>query len=41
MSVVILLSIGDYNQEGSIRRQELWDSCKILGIPESNITLCK
>ncbi|XP_069684023.1 N-acetylglucosaminyl-phosphatidylinositol de-N-acetylase [Periplaneta americana] len=38
---LLCLSEGDYNQEGSIRRQELWDSCKILGIPDSNITLCK
>ncbi|XP_023713340.1 N-acetylglucosaminyl-phosphatidylinositol de-N-acetylase [Cryptotermes secundus] len=38
---ILCLSEGDYNQEGVVRKQELWDSCRILGIPDSNITLCK
>ncbi|KAG8228867.1 hypothetical protein J437_LFUL007603 [Ladona fulva] len=29
-----------YNQ-GSLRKNELWDSCDILGIPEGNITVCQ
>lgn len=38
---ILCLSEGDYDQEGVVRKQELWDSCRILGIPDSNITLCK
>lgn len=30
---------GDYYQKGKLRKQELWNSCTTLGIPESNIFL--
>lgn len=32
-------SAGDYYQKGKQRKQELWNSCTTLGIPESNIFL--
>ncbi|KAJ9588904.1 hypothetical protein L9F63_017782, partial [Diploptera punctata] len=38
---LLCLTEGNYNKEGKVRRRELWNSCKILGIPDSNITLCK
>lgn len=38
---LLCLSTGNYYKQGPIRKQELWDSCKILGIPDTNITLCK
>ncbi|PSN52927.1 hypothetical protein C0J52_03013 [Blattella germanica] len=38
---LLCLSEGNYHKEGIIRRKELWKSCEILGIPDSNITLCK
>lgn len=36
---LLCLSKGNYDKEGSRRKKELWDSCRILGIPDSNITL--
>lgn len=36
---ILCLSKGNFENKGSFRRKELWDSCRILGIPESNITL--
>ncbi|KAK7794435.1 hypothetical protein R5R35_003808 [Gryllus longicercus] len=38
---LLCLSNGDFRNEGKQRKSELWKSCKILGIPEDNITLCK
>uniref|UniRef100_A0A1B6D1I9 N-acetylglucosaminylphosphatidylinositol deacetylase n=1 Tax=Clastoptera arizonana TaxID=38151 RepID=A0A1B6D1I9_9HEMI len=37
---LLCISVGDYYKLGSVRKHELWNSCKILGIPEENITLC-
>lgn len=30
---------GDFDKQGKLRKQELWDSCEILGIIPQNITL--
>ncbi|XKL64852.1 hypothetical protein PGB90_004938 [Kerria lacca] len=38
---LLCFSYGDYNQKGRQRKQELWQSCSFLGIPESNIFLQK
>lgn len=38
---LLCLTEGNYNKEGKVRRRELWKSCKMLGIPDSNIMLCK
>ncbi|XP_022184545.2 N-acetylglucosaminyl-phosphatidylinositol de-N-acetylase [Nilaparvata lugens] len=37
---LLCLSNGNFRKLGSKRKQELWDSCKTLGIPDSHITLC-
>lgn len=36
---LLCLSKGNYDKEGGKRKKELWESCRILGIPDSNITL--
>ncbi|KAK3927048.1 Ribitol-5-phosphate xylosyltransferase 1 [Frankliniella fusca] len=36
---LLCLSKGNYDKEGGRRKKELWESCRILGIPDSNITL--
>ncbi|KAH8369257.1 hypothetical protein KR009_005983 [Drosophila setifemur] len=36
---ILCLSNGNFDQQGQVRRQELWRSCSKLGIPESNIVL--
>ncbi|EDV41755.1 uncharacterized protein Dana_GF17341 [Drosophila ananassae] len=36
---ILCLSNGNFEQQGKVRRQELWRSCSKLGIPESNIVL--
>ncbi|KAH8278394.1 hypothetical protein KR018_001552 [Drosophila ironensis] len=36
---ILCLSNGNFEQQGKVRRQELWRSCSKLGIPESNIML--
>lgn len=33
--------LGDFDGKGSLRKNELYESCKILGIKEGNILLCK
>lgn len=38
---LLCLSCGDYYKQGKLRKEELWKSCAILGIPESNIFLQK
>uniref|UniRef100_A0A2H8THC7 N-acetylglucosaminylphosphatidylinositol deacetylase n=1 Tax=Melanaphis sacchari TaxID=742174 RepID=A0A2H8THC7_9HEMI len=38
---LMCLSVGDFEGKGSLRKAELYDSCKILGIEEGNILLCK
>ncbi|XP_075231281.1 phosphatidylinositol glycan anchor biosynthesis class L [Lycorma delicatula] len=38
---LLCLSNGSFNQEGSKRKEELWDSCEVLGISLSNIFLCR
>ncbi|XP_063234381.1 N-acetylglucosaminyl-phosphatidylinositol de-N-acetylase [Bacillus rossius redtenbacheri] len=37
---LLCLSQGDYRNLGRQRRRELWASCKVLGIPDSHVTLC-
>ncbi|KAL5274810.1 PIGL family protein [Megaselia abdita] len=36
---LLCLSHGNYEKHGCKRRSELWEACKVLGIPEENITL--
>ncbi|XP_020618382.1 N-acetylglucosaminyl-phosphatidylinositol de-N-acetylase-like [Orbicella faveolata] len=36
---VLCLSTGNYYQQGNIRKQELFSSCRILGIPSSHVTV--
>lgn len=36
---VLCLSDGNFNQQGDVRRQELWDACESLGIKPEDITL--
>eukprot|EP00088_Acartia_fossae_P036872 TRINITY_DN3806_c0_g1_i1.p1 TRINITY_DN3806_c0_g1~~TRINITY_DN3806_c0_g1_i1.p1 ORF type:complete len:267 (-),score=37.66 TRINITY_DN3806_c0_g1_i1:613-1413(-) len=36
---LLCLSMGDFRGQGKIRKEELYSSCKILGIPEQNIIL--
>ncbi|XP_071448751.1 N-acetylglucosaminyl-phosphatidylinositol de-N-acetylase [Hetaerina americana] len=38
---LLCLSTGNKDNKGSIRKNELWASCEILGIPEGNITICQ
>ncbi|XP_067014794.1 N-acetylglucosaminyl-phosphatidylinositol de-N-acetylase isoform X2 [Anabrus simplex] len=38
---LLCLSEGNYENKGKIRKQELWDSCNILGIPSSHIIICR
>lgn len=33
------IHIGNYNQKGSIRKGELWDSCRVLRIRDEHITI--
>lgn len=33
------LLVGNYYQQGNIRKQELFSSCRILGIPSSHVTV--
>lgn len=37
---VLCLSSGDSKNQGHLRKQELYESCKVLGIPTENIILC-
>lgn len=32
---------GDFDGKGPVRKNELYDSCSILGVEEGNITVCK
>lgn len=32
---------GDFDGKGLVRKNELYNSCSILGIEEGNITVCK
>jgi len=36
---LLCLSVGDFNGQGKVRKEELYSSCKILGIQEQNIIL--
>jgi len=36
---LLCLSVGDFRGQGKIRKEELYSSCKILGIEEQNIIL--
>ncbi|KAL0266239.1 UNVERIFIED_CONTAM: hypothetical protein PYX00_008842 [Menopon gallinae] len=36
---LLCLSRGDYRKTGRVRKEELYCSCKILGIPESNVQI--
>lgn len=36
---LLCMSIGDYRGQGPDRKEELYDSCSVLGIPEQNIIL--
>jgi len=36
---LLCMSNGDYRNQGSVRKHELYSACKLLGIPEENITL--
>jgi len=36
---ILCLSKGNFEKQGKIRRNELWESCTSMGIPESNIIL--
>lgn len=36
---LLCLSHGDYEGEGSRRREELWNACAVLNIAEENVTL--
>lgn len=36
---ILCLSEGNFNQQGDVRRQELWDACESLGIKPEDITL--
>ncbi|XP_046979706.1 N-acetylglucosaminyl-phosphatidylinositol de-N-acetylase [Schistocerca americana] len=38
---LLCLSNGNFEEKGNERKQELWNSCNLLGIPDSNITLYK
>uniref|UniRef100_A0A1B6GUW1 N-acetylglucosaminylphosphatidylinositol deacetylase n=1 Tax=Cuerna arida TaxID=1464854 RepID=A0A1B6GUW1_9HEMI len=38
---LLCLTDGDYYGLGSIRKAELWESCRVLGMPDSHITLMK
>lgn len=38
---LLCLSHGDYRGEGSLRKEELYASCEVLGIPQQNIILIK
>lgn len=38
---LLCLSHGDYRGEGTVRKEELYASCAVLGIPEQNIILLK
>lgn len=43
-NLLLLLNIyvtfsGNYDGKGKIRKQELWDACKELGVPDHNICL--
>lgn len=33
------LFIGNYDQKGSIRKEELWDSCRVLRMRDEHITI--
>lgn len=37
---ILCLSKGDYENKGNVRKQELYDSCRVLGVPAENIFLC-
>lgn len=36
---LLCLSNGDYKNQGKVRKHELYRACKILGIPEENLTV--
>jgi len=36
---LLCMSTGDYRNQGKVRKHELYEACKVLGIPEENITL--
>ncbi|XP_046387041.1 N-acetylglucosaminyl-phosphatidylinositol de-N-acetylase [Ischnura elegans] len=38
---LLCLSTGNKDNKGSIRKNEIWASCEILGIPEGNVTICQ
>lgn len=38
-NINIMYLLGDYQNLGRIRKEELYSSCKILGIPESNVQI--
>lgn len=35
-----IVPTGNFDNQGKVRKQELWDSCEVLGIESKNITLC-
>lgn len=37
---ILCLSCGDSQNQGHLRKQELFNSCKVLGIPTENIFMC-
>ncbi|XP_013167538.1 PREDICTED: N-acetylglucosaminyl-phosphatidylinositol de-N-acetylase-like [Papilio xuthus] len=36
---ILCLSNGNYEGKGNIREEELWNACRVLGVPEGNIYL--
>lgn len=36
---VLCLSNGNHDKQGQLRRQELWDSCEVLGIDKGDVTM--
>lgn len=38
-STVYLLSLGNYYNQGEIRKRELLQSCDVLGIPPSSVMI--
>merc|ERR1712117_391697 len=36
---LLCMTNGDYRRQGNIRKHELYKACKVLGVPEENITI--
>lgn len=37
---LLCLSNGNYDKQGHLRKPELWDSCRELGLRPENVTIC-